>query len=144
MKLPGTLAKEFLAARFTANQAALVAAGATGIYGERAPETAVEPFVTVQMVYAVDVSPPTRGGTPTAKLGYQIVAWDQGDRDDRIDAIADAIDTALRGAAPVAVTGGAVLDCSPRGEVPAPLSIEGGQTYKRAGQTWELLVEVTS
>ena len=142
MKLPSELADDFLAAQFTAATAALTAAGATGIFEHPAPEGAAEPFVTVQMVASVDLSPIGRGVPAIGKLTYQIAAWDAGDRADRVRAIAAAVDAALRDKAPLAVSGGSILSCVPRGEVPAPKTVEGGQAFKRAGQAWEILVEV--
>ena len=142
MILPSQLAETWLASRFTAVQASLISAGCTGVHAHPAPEDATEPYVTVQLISAADISPIGRGMPAIGKLTYAVSAWDIGDRTDRVRAIAAVVDGALRDVAPVAVTGGSILHCIPRGEVPAPKSIEAGQAYRRAGQQWEFLVQV--
>jgi hypothetical protein len=123
--------------------AAIVAAGGTGVYRHPAPDDAVEPFTTVQLMAGHSVKPLGRGNPGVERLTYDVSAWDAGLSAERVADLAAAACTALEITAPVSVTGGQIVSCQRTGQTPAPPStIERGTHYQRDGGLYELMVKV--
>lgn len=123
--------------------AVVAGAGGTGVYRHPAPDDAVEPFVTVNLMGGRSIKPLGRGKTGVERLTYDVSAWDRGLSAARVSALAEAVTAALEIVSPVAVTGGQIVASKRAGPLPAPPSfIERGEHFQRDGGLFELLVKV--
>jgi hypothetical protein len=118
-------------------------AGGTGVYRHPAPEQAIEPFITVNIIVGRIVRPLGRGKTGVVRLNYDVSAWDQGLTAERVDALAVAAANALELTGPVTVPGGQIVACKNTGPVAASGGmVERGKHYQRNGNLYEVMVKV--
>lgn len=115
----------------------LTSLGSTGVYYGIAPQTAVAPFVTIQLADGEDTR--VFGARATVKERWLIKGWDTGNSHARAKRLADRCD-ALLDEYKLVVGGGTVMACRRVGQLPDLTEDDNGVLYRQAGGRYELEV----
>lgn len=138
--IPDQIARRWLASKLA--HASIATAGNTGSFKHPAPDSAVEPFTSVEALTERFVGPNGKQVIELYRLEMLIRVWDTGSSSARADAIAGAIHDQINKFGPESVTGGAVISCRRISNVPFTSILEAGVLYQISGGIYELLVSI--
>tara|TARA_R110000868_G_scaffold34930_6_gene125581 strand:- start:1055 stop:1462 length:408 start_codon:yes stop_codon:yes gene_type:complete len=116
---------------------ALTALGSTGVYYGVAPQSAVAPFVTIQLADGQDSR--VFHARATVQERWLVKGWDTGSSHLRATRIYERCDALLDEYALV-VGGGTAMACRRVGQLPDLSEVANGVTYRQAGGRYELEV----
>lgn len=119
------------------NDATLASLGSTGVYYGIAPQSAVAPYVTIQLADGDDTR--VFGARATIRERWLIKGWDTGNSHKRAKQLADRCD-ALLDEYDLVVGGGTVMACRRVGQLPDLTEDDNGVLYRQAGSRYELEV----
>lgn len=120
-----------------AADATLTSLGSTGVYYGVAPQTAVAPYVTIQLADGDDTR--VFGARATIRERWLIKGWDSGNSHKRAKQLSDRCD-ALLDEYDLVVGGGTVMACRRIGQLPDLTEDDNGVLYRQAGGRYELEV----